>query len=203
MPSYSIHVVEPTRRSGSRRTCAFQSPIRKSKSCEPSRSGANFAGAGETEGAGDCCPLEDSKPNCNSANKQIERDFMKSSSDLRSTVLFFELDQNHVQRLIANVLRGVSQRIAIKNVARLQFAFRGFAIRRVIAIPAAFQNVNHVGRMRMDLLLHAGRQRRFENANTIVLELHLDGFGINDCWILRVRVTDPNGEWQRDCNCED
>src|SRR5580704_13687104 len=114
MPSYSIHVVEPTRRSGSRRTCAFQSPIRKSKSCEPSRSGENFAGAGETEGAGDCCPLEDSKPNCNSANKQIERDFMKCSSDLRGHSVIFELDQNHVQRLVAYVLRGVGQGVAIE-----------------------------------------------------------------------------------------
>src|SRR3569833_2589571 len=39
IPSYSIHWLEPTRRSGRRRTCAFQFPMMKSKSWLPSWSG--------------------------------------------------------------------------------------------------------------------------------------------------------------------
>ena len=39
-----------------------------------------------------------------------------------------ELDENHVQRLIANVLRGVRQRLAKQNFARLQLSFGDFAI---------------------------------------------------------------------------
>jgi hypothetical protein len=45
IPSYSIHVVEPTRRLGRRLRCAFQFPIRKSKSWPPSCGGAGWAGA--------------------------------------------------------------------------------------------------------------------------------------------------------------
>src|ERR1700722_1856189 len=37
MPSYTSQVLEFLIRSGRRRTWAFQSPMRKSKSCEPSR----------------------------------------------------------------------------------------------------------------------------------------------------------------------
>src|SRR5439155_2962595 len=61
----------------------------------------------------------------------------------------FQLDQNQVQWLIVNVLRGVGQRFAKKNLAGLQLAFRNFPIRRVIAIPPAFHNINYVGRMRV------------------------------------------------------
>src|SRR5438034_3413963 len=85
MPSYSIQVVEPTRRSGSRRTRAFQSPMRKSKSLAPSRSGAAGADAPEdgegccgepdTPGAGDSCAVNDNKLSCSVATIQIERDF--------------------------------------------------------------------------------------------------------------------------------
>src|ERR1700689_1490406 len=41
MPSYSTQTLELLSRSGSRRTCAFQSPMRKSKSREPSRCGSS------------------------------------------------------------------------------------------------------------------------------------------------------------------
>src|SRR5215471_13010658 len=39
VPSYSTHTLELFSRSGRRRTCAFQLPMRKSKSCDPSRCG--------------------------------------------------------------------------------------------------------------------------------------------------------------------
>src|SRR5690349_17001055 len=55
MPLYSIQLLEPTSRSGRRRRCAFQSPMRKSKSCDPSRAGvgdsaAKAAGKRELQG---------------------------------------------------------------------------------------------------------------------------------------------------------
>jgi hypothetical protein len=43
-------------------------------------------------------------------------------------LLTLKLDENHVQRFIANVLRGVRQRLAKQNFARLQLSFGDFAI---------------------------------------------------------------------------
>src|SRR5437879_10087914 len=81
MPLYSIQLFEPTRRSGSRRTCAFQSPMRKSKSCEPSRACAVPAGVDDNgeavpPGAGDCCPSSDENVSCEVPSKQIKYVFI-------------------------------------------------------------------------------------------------------------------------------
>src|ERR1041385_59228 len=59
MPLYSTQTFEPFNRSGSRRTCAFQSPTRKSKSCDPSSCVAvvaDEAAPGDAEACGlwDC-----------------------------------------------------------------------------------------------------------------------------------------------------
>src|SRR5437763_136509 len=86
IPSYSTQVVEPTNRSGNRRTCAFQSPIKKSKSCDPSR--CEVCGDADTVGAGDSCALNGNKLT-NEISKQIERDFMKFPSDLRGRRVIF------------------------------------------------------------------------------------------------------------------
>src|ERR1051326_4258172 len=51
--------------------------------------------------------------------------------------LTFELNDDHMQRLIANVLRSMSQRVAIENVAGFQCALRGLPVRCVVAIPAS------------------------------------------------------------------
>jgi hypothetical protein len=75
-----------------------------------------------------------------------------------------------MHRLIANVLRGMSQRVAIDNVTRLERALRDLAVCCVIAIPASRQNINDVGWVRVHLLLGPGWQDRFEDADTIVFE---------------------------------
>lgn len=97
-----------------------------------------------------------------------------------------ELDKDHVHGLIANVLRGMGQRIAKNNVASLKRALRDFAICGVVPIPAAFQDVNDVGGMRMHLLLDTGWQDSFEDTDTIIFELHAYRFGIDDGRVLRV-----------------
>src|SRR5437667_3526388 len=86
MPSYSTQVVEPTKLSGSRRTSAFQLPMRKSKSWAPSRGGAACADTPEgrdgcccdadTPGAGDSCAVNDNKLSCSVASIQIEHGFI-------------------------------------------------------------------------------------------------------------------------------
>src|SRR6266496_3139934 len=86
MPSYSTQVVEPTRRSGSRRTSAFQLPMRKSKSWAPSRTGVACADAPEdgegccgeidAPGVGNSCAVNDNELSCNAASTQIKGDFI-------------------------------------------------------------------------------------------------------------------------------
>ena len=75
-----------------------------------------------------------------------------------------------MQRLIANVFGGMSQRVAIDNVARLERALGDLAICCVVAIPTSRQNINDVGRVRVHLLLGTRRQDSFKDADTIVFE---------------------------------
>jgi len=49
--------------------------------------------------------------------------------------------------------------------------------------------------MRVHLLLNAGRQIGFEHAYAIVLELHFNCFGINNCRILAVRSRHARGRY--------
>src|SRR5215475_8004838 len=67
MPSYSTQTFELFRRSGRRRTCAFQFPIRKSKSCEPSRCGrlAGFVVFWANDGAAGVAAIMSSKMRLN------------------------------------------------------------------------------------------------------------------------------------------
>ncbi len=76
-----------------------------------------------------------------------------------------------MHRLIANVLRGMGQRVAIDNVARLERTLRDLAICCVVAIPTPCQNIDDVGGVRVHLLFGAGWQDSFENADTIVSNL--------------------------------
>ena len=99
-----------------------------------------------------------------------------------------------MQRLIADVLRGMSQRIAIDNIARLECALGDLAICCVVAIPTSRQNVNDVGRVRVHLLPGTGRQDRFKDTNTIVFEPDAYRLGINDGHILRVCRGQPRAE---------
>src|SRR5205809_7227953 len=97
-----------------------------------------------------------------------------------------------MQRLIANVLRGMSQRIAINNVARLEGALGDLAICCVVAIPASRQDVNDVGGVRVHLLPGTGWQDSFKDADTIDFEPDAYRLGINDGRILRVCRNDPD-----------
>ena len=87
-----------------------------------------------------------------------------------------------MHRLIANVLRGMGQRVAIDNVARLERTLRDLAICCVVAIPTPCQNIDDVGGVRVHLLLVPGgkiasrtRTRSFSNLTRIVLELTTAG----------------------------
>src|SRR5207247_8589242 len=97
--------------------------------------------------------------------------------------------EDHMHRLIANVLRGMGQRVAIDNVARLERALRDLAICCVVAIPTPCQNIDDVGGVRVHLLFGTWWQDRFAVANTIVFEsveyclLHNDGRISRDCMI--------------------
>src|SRR5262249_39641291 len=92
-----------------------------------------------------------------------------------------------MHRLIANVLRGMSQRVAIDNVARLERALGDLAICCVVAIPTSRQNINDVGWVRVHLLLGTGWQDSFEDADTIVFKSDAYRLGIDDRRILRTR----------------
>src|ERR1043166_9490016 len=59
MPLYSTQTFEPFRRSGSRGTCAFQSPIKKSNSCDPSRCVAIVAVGEAAPGEAEPCEFWD------------------------------------------------------------------------------------------------------------------------------------------------
>ena len=110
-----------------------------------------------------------------------------------------------MHRRVADVFRGVRQRIAIEHVAGFELALGGLAVGRVVAVPTALQNINHVRRMRMHLLFDAGRQVRLEHADTIVFEFNFYGLGINDSRILRGCRNQPNAEAEchNDCGGEE
>ena len=63
------------------------------------------------------------------------------------------LDEDQMHRLIANIVRGMSQRVAIDNLARLERALRDLAICCVVAIPTSGQNVNDVGGVRVLVMI--------------------------------------------------
>jgi len=106
--------------------------------------------------------------------------------DARSSASFLELDQNEVHRFVADVLGGMGHRVAINNIAGLEFALRDLAISRVVAISTSGHNVNDIGRVRVNLLLDAGWQVSFEDPDTIVFEPDANCLGIDDGRILRV-----------------
>src|SRR5262245_38379849 len=99
-----------------------------------------------------------------------------------------------MQRPIADVFRGMGQRIAIDDVARLEYALGDLAVCCVIAITASRQNVNDVCGVRVDLLFDAGWQDSFEDADTIVFESDAYRLGINDSRILRVCRGRPDAD---------
>src|SRR5215470_1391881 len=100
-----------------------------------------------------------------------EKRFALSGTSRRAPAGFaFELDEDKMHRLIANVLRGVSQRVAKNNVAGLECALGDLAVCCVVAIPASRQNVNDVGGVRVHLLFGTGWQDSFEDADSIVFE---------------------------------
>lgn len=108
--------------------------------------------------------------------------------------LAFELDQDEMHRLIANVLSGMGQRVAIDNVARLERAFRNLAISSVVAIATPLQNINDVGGVRVYLLLGTRWQGSFEDAYTLVFESDAYRPGIDDGGILRVCRRHPHAD---------
>ena len=108
-----------------------------------------------------------------------------------------------MHRLIANVLRGMGQRVAIDNVARLERALRDLAICCVVAIPTSRQDINDISRVRVHLLLATGWQDSFEDADTIVLEPDAYRLGIDNGRILSACRCDPHAESERGREGED
>ena len=108
-----------------------------------------------------------------------------------------------MHRLIADVLGGMGQRVAIDNVARLERALRDLAICRVVAIPTSRQNINDVGWVRVHLLLGTGWQDSFEDADTIVFEPDAYRLGIDNGRILSACRCDPHAESERGRKSED
>src|SRR5260370_33617337 len=100
--------------------------------------------------------------------------------------LAFKLDEDKMRRLIANVLSGMGQRVAIDNVARLERPLRDLAICCVVAIPTSRQHVNDVGGVRVSLLLATRWQDSFDDAETIMFEPDSYRLGIDHGLILRV-----------------
>ena len=90
-----------------------------------------------------------------------------------------------MQRFVANVFGGMSQRIAIDHVAGLECTLCYLAIRCVVAVSASFQNVNHVRGVRVHLFFDPGRQSRFEHPDAIIFKPNFYRLRINDGWILR------------------
>lgn len=68
-----------------------------------------------------------------------------------------KLDEHQVHRRVTDVFRGMGQRIAIEDLAGFQLTLGGLAIRCVVAVFPAGQNINHVGWMRVHLLFNSGR----------------------------------------------
>src|SRR5947207_14126536 len=79
----------------------------------------------------------------------------------------------------------MGQRIAIEHVTSFELALGRLAMRGVVAVLTAGQNINHVGWMRVHLLFNPRRQFGFENAHPIVLEFYFYRLGIYDRRILR------------------
>ena len=79
----------------------------------------------------------------------------------------------------------MGQRLAVEDVAALQFSLGRLPIRGIVPDLPAGHHIDHVGRMGVDLFLHAGRQFRFEDAHPFVLELHLYRLGVYHRRILR------------------
>src|SRR5436190_8096890 len=98
-----------------------------------------------------------------------------------------QLDDDQMNRRLADVLRPMRERIAIDDVARFVRRFAGLAVRSVAARASARQHVNDRRRMRVHLFLVARMQRRLEHAHLLVVELHLDRFRIHLRGILRGR----------------
>ena len=119
---------------------------------------------------------------------------MSGASRRATAALAFELHEDHLHRLIANVLRGMGQRVAIDNVARLERTLRDLAICCVVAIPTPCQNIDDVGGVRVHLLFGAGWQDSFENADTIVFEPDAYCLRIDDGRILRVCRRHPEAD---------
>src|SRR2546430_1332986 len=89
-----------------------------------------------------------------------------------------------MHRLIANVFRGMGQRVAIDNVARLERALRDLAICCVVAIPTPCQNIDDVGGVRVHLLnlskagwSWAVSQRLIPTGERSGLQTHIAGDG--------------------------
>lgn len=112
-----------------------------------------------------------------------------------------QLDEDQVHRRVTDVFCGMGQRITIENLAGFQIGVGGLAVRGVVADLPAGLNINHVGRMRVDLLFRARWQLRFENAYPLVLELHSYRLGIYDRWILRRNGGCPDDGGKRRDNC--
>ena len=64
-----------------------------------------------------------------------------------------QLDEDQVHRRGADIFRGMGQRLAIEDLAGLQFSFGDLAVRGIVAHVPAGQNINHVGWMRVHTAL--------------------------------------------------
>ena len=108
-----------------------------------------------------------------------------------------------MHRLIADVLGGMGQRVAIDSVARFERALCDLAICCVVAIPTPSQDINDISGVRVHVLLGTGWQDSFEDADTIVFEPDAYRLGIDDGRILSACRCYPHAENERGRQGED
>ena len=101
-----------------------------------------------------------------------------------------------MNRSRSDVLRPVCDRIAVEDVAGLELGLRRLAVGDVVAHLAAGDDVGDVGGVRVHLLLLSGLKDRFEDPDSVVLQLDVNGLGVDDGRVLR--RSDPGaGEHQQ------
>ena len=97
---------------------------------------------------------------------------------------FLELDEDEVNRSRSDVFGPVGDSIAVEDVTGLELGLCRLAVGKVVAHRAAGDDVGDVGRVRVHLLLFPGLQDRFEDPHPIVLQLDVNGLGVDDGRVL-------------------
>jgi len=97
-------------------------------------------------------------------------------SDVQTQDLLLQLHQLQPNSRVPDVLGPVCDGLAVDYVAGFEVGFHHTAINAVRADLAAFNHVDHVCRMRMNLFLVTRLEYRFQHAHTRVLQLQRNRF---------------------------